>query len=54
MREGRSPRKAFVLGTIAVNKRLDLVSLSLAVALLLSQFVLPEWLLGPIQISMLV
>jgi uncharacterized membrane protein YbhN (UPF0104 family) len=53
MGESESQSKAFVLGTIAVEKLVDLLSLFLAVALLLSQFVLPEWLIAPVQASSL-
>jgi uncharacterized protein (TIRG00374 family) len=49
--ESESRSKAFVLGTIAVEKLLEVLSLSLAVALLLSQLVLPGWLLEPVQAS---
>jgi hypothetical protein len=52
--ESESQSKAFVLGTIAVEKLLDLLGLFLAVALLLSQYVLPDWLIAPVHASSLV
>jgi glycosyltransferase 2 family protein len=54
MGESTAQSKAFVLGTVAVEKILELLSLVLAVALLISQVVLPEWLIMPVQTSALI
>jgi uncharacterized membrane protein YbhN (UPF0104 family) len=54
MGESASPSKAFVLGTIAVEKLLELSNFALAVALLLSQVALPVWLVEPVRASALV
>jgi glycosyltransferase 2 family protein len=50
MGEAEADSKMFALGTIAVEKITDVVFLVLAVALLLSQMALPEWLTAPAQV----
>jgi hypothetical protein len=47
MGEAEADSKVYVLGTIAVEKVADLLSLLLLLAVLLSQMTLPEWLAGP-------
>ena len=47
MGEAEADSKVYVLGTVAVEKVSDLLSLLLLVAVLLSQMALPEWLAGP-------
>jgi uncharacterized protein (TIRG00374 family) len=54
MGERASQSKAFVLGTIAVEKVLDLTGLTLTAVVLLSQVVFPEWLMGSVKASVLV
>jgi uncharacterized protein (TIRG00374 family) len=46
MGEAEADSKVFVLGTVAVEKVIDLLFLLLALIVLLSQMVLPEWLSG--------
>ena len=51
MGEREALSKAFVLGTIAIEKALDLALLTIASLLLLSQVALPDWLAGPVKAS---
>jgi glycosyltransferase 2 family protein len=54
MGEAEAESKVYVLGTIAVEKVADLLSLLLLLAVLLSQMALPEWLAGPARGAALV
>ncbi len=54
MGESEADSKAFVLGTIAIEKVADLLFLLLSLAVLLSQMALPEWLAGPARGTALV
>jgi len=54
MGEAEADSKIYVLGTIAVEKVTDLAFLLLALAFLLSQIALPEWLAGPARATALV
>jgi uncharacterized protein (TIRG00374 family) len=47
MGEAEADSKVYVLGTVAVEKVADLLSLLLLLAVLLLQMALPEWLAGP-------
>jgi glycosyltransferase 2 family protein len=47
MGEAESDNKVYILGTIAVEKVTDMLFLLLALAVLLPQMALPEWLTGP-------
>jgi len=47
MGEAEADSKVYVLGTVAVEKVADLLSLLVLITVLLTQMVLPEWLAGP-------
>jgi glycosyltransferase 2 family protein len=54
MGEAEAESKVFVLGTIAVEKIMDVVCLLLAMALVLMHMSLPDWLTGPSEVSALI
>ena len=54
MGEAESDSKVFVLGTVAVEKIADLLFLLISITLLLSQMILPNWLVSPARGSALV
>ena len=54
MGESEADSKVYVLGTVAVEKVTDLLFLLLALMVLLSRMVLPEWLAGPARGTALV
>jgi glycosyltransferase 2 family protein len=54
MGEAESESKVYVLGTIAVEKVADLLSLLVLLAVLLLQMTLPQWLAGPARGTALV
>jgi len=54
MGEAETDSKVYVLGTVAVEKASDLLSLLILILLLLSQMALPEWLADPARSTALV
>lgn len=49
--EAEAESKVYALGTIGIEKMAELFFLMLALALLLSQMVLPDWLAGPARVT---